>query len=90
MRQSRSWPLRSRPTGEGRDTVTARSLADLAKAKVALRALCHRCKHTATLYPATLAEKLGADRPITDVRRKLKCSDCGARGGMIRLTEVER
>jgi hypothetical protein len=78
------------PTGNGRSTLSDRTLGQLLSAKVALLAYCRRCKHRSLLYPATLAEKLGAARPAVDVQQFLKCSECGARGETLRVTEVER
>jgi hypothetical protein len=79
-----------RPSGNGRHDLSDRSLADLATAKVAFLAVCRRCRHRGLLYPAALAAKLGPVTSARDVPRRLKCSECGAKGGTVRVTEVER
>ena len=72
------------------ETRGVRSLSDAAVAKVTLRATCRRCKHSALLWPGDLAAKLGKAYPLASVQRRLKCSQCGAKGETLRVNEVER
>jgi hypothetical protein len=55
-----------------------RTLHDLAKAKLALVAVCQRCRHL--LFPFDLAERLGARFPVAELAPRLRCTDCRARG----------
>lgn len=48
----------------------------LLAAKMALVAVCRRCKHRAVLYPANLVDRFGTDCPSIEVRAHLRCSAC--------------
>lgn len=41
---------------------------------------CHGCGHNTTWPPREAARRLGGDCMVTDARRRLRCSACGARG----------
>jgi hypothetical protein len=66
-----------------------RTLRDLAIAKVALVAVCRRCRHQKLLFPYGLAEQLGANFPVEDLARRLRCTECRALG-MATLRESVR
>ena len=59
--------------GEGR------TLGELARAKMALVAVCPRCKHRRVLYPAVLIEQFGEACPAISLRPRLRCSGCRRR-----------
>ena len=42
-------------------------------------AICRRCKHRATLYPANLIPAFGKDCSAIELRPKLRCSECRAK-----------
>ena len=46
------------------------------RAKACLRCICRRCRHGALLFPMTLGEEYGWDRPLTEITRRLRCSKC--------------
>ena len=58
----------------------ARTLRDLARAKVALEAVCRRCNHRRLLLPYDLAAKLGAEFPVDQLAKRLRCTECQALG----------
>ena len=62
-----------------RDDDGRRTLADLMQRKIALVAICRRCKHRRLLLPGQLA---GREETLTiaDLRRRLRCSQCGGYG----------
>ena len=62
-----------------RDT-TARTLGDTIRNKAALVPICQRCKHRGLMFPAMLAEKLGAEFQVREVQPLLRCEGCGGRG----------
>jgi ribosomal protein L44E len=64
----------------GRAAGKPRTLRDLAVAKVALVAVCRRCRHQKLLFPYGLAERLGADFPIDRLAPRLRCTECRALG----------
>jgi hypothetical protein len=71
-----------------RETGAGRTLAQLVLAKMALVAICHRCKHRRVLYPANLIFKYGEDCPAIDLGERLRCSKCRYRSA--NLHEPER
>jgi hypothetical protein len=62
-----------------RATGAGRTLSQLVLAKMALVAVCRRCKHWRVLYPASLTLTYGADFPAIALRKRLRCSGCGSR-----------
>jgi len=52
----------------------ARTLRDLARAKIALVAICRRCSHRSVLFPHELAEKVGAEFPVDQLPPRLRCN----------------
>ena len=66
----------------------SRTLGQLIDSKMALVAICRRCKHQRVLYPANLIERFGADCPAIELREHLRCSSC--RGRMANLHESAR
>ena len=58
------------------ETAMGRTLGQLLDAKMALVAICRRCKHRSVLYPANLIPRFGADSPAINVRERLRCSAC--------------
>jgi len=65
-----------------------RTLGQLVESKMALVAICRRCKHQRVLYPANFVERFGADCPAIMLREHLRCSSC--RGRMANLHESAR
>jgi hypothetical protein len=61
----------------------SRTLGQFVNSKVALVAICRRCKHRRVLYPANYIERFDADRPAIELRKHLCCSSC--RGHMANL-----
>ena len=62
-----------------------RTLGQLVAAKMALVAVCRRCKHRRVLYPANLIPNLRRDFPAIELRQRLRCTGC--RGRMANLHE---
>ena len=61
-------PHRLRPGNRYlRDAEARRTLGDLMKSKTAVVAICRRCKHRRLLFPASLAERLGASFKVGGV-----------------------
>ena len=60
--------------------VTVRTLRDLARAKLALVAVCQRCRHRQLLFPLDLAERLGAGFLVAELAPRLRCTECKALG----------
>ena len=65
-----------------------RTLGDLVRAKMALVAVCRRCKHRRLLYPANLIPRFGETCPAINLREHPRCSSC--RGRMANLHESAR
>jgi hypothetical protein len=65
-----------------------RTFAQLIDQKMALVAICRRCKHHRVLYPANYIERFGPDCPAVELREHLRCSNC--RGRMANLHESAR
>jgi len=53
-------------------------------------ATCRNCRHRASLSPLGLAKRLGYDRTLEGLRRRLRCSKCGESAVDVRLIEPER
>jgi hypothetical protein len=62
-----------------RERGPGRTLGQLIDDKMALVAICRRCKHQRVLYPAVHLERFGDDCPAIALRHLLRCSSCGAR-----------
>jgi hypothetical protein len=56
-----------------------RSLGELIRARIALLAVCRRCRHESIVYPFALIPSLGEHCLAGEVARRLRCSACGAR-----------
>ena len=66
--------------------VTIRTLGDvLASQGYTLWANCGRCSRGVTLDPQKLAATYGADLKIAQLKRRLKCSQCGRRTSSVTL-----
>jgi hypothetical protein len=59
---------------------SVRTIRDLARAKLALVAVCQRCRHRQLLFPLDLAERVGPDFLVDQLPRRLRCTDCRALG----------
>jgi hypothetical protein len=57
-----------------------RTIQDLARAKLALVAVCQRCWHRHLLFPLDVTERLDANFPIPDVAPRLRYTECKALG----------
>jgi hypothetical protein len=55
-------------------------VGDAVRDRVPLWASCKGCGHRAKLDPAALARRVGYDAALPDLRRRLACTRCGARG----------
>lgn len=74
-------PHRLRPGNRYlRDAEARRTLGDLMKSKTALVASCRRCKHRRLLFPASLAERLGASFKVVELTKRLRCVGCRGYG----------
>jgi hypothetical protein len=80
-------PMNIRPPGR-HDRNLGRTLGQLIDCKMALVAICRRCKHRRVLYPANYVERFGEDCPAITLREHLCCSSC--RGRMANLHESAR
>jgi hypothetical protein len=67
---------------------SGRTLGQLDESKMALVAICRRCKHQRVLFPARLIERFGEDFPATKLQTRLRCSEC--RGRIANLHESSR
>jgi hypothetical protein len=54
-----------------------KTLGQLSESKLALVAVCRRCKHQHMLSLASLIERFGEDAYAIDIRAKLRCHACG-------------
>ena len=57
----------------------AESLGDLLVKHEHLWLRCEGCRHVAVLHPAVLAKAVGYDCKLTDLKRRLTCTKCGAK-----------
>jgi hypothetical protein len=81
--------LRMRPGNRyARETGIGRTLGQLVSAKMALVAVCRRCKHQRVLFPANYIARFGEEYPSIELRKFLRCSSC--RGRMANLHESAR
>ena len=53
-----------------------RTLGEMARAKMALVAVCRRCQHRKVLYLPRLIERFGENMPSIGIRKHLRCSNC--------------
>ena len=82
-------PHQMRPGNRyAREAGIGRTLGELVRAKMALVAVCRRCKHRRLLYPANLIPQFGEGFPAIELRERLRCSGC--RGRMANLHESSR
>jgi len=65
-----------------------RTLGQLIASKMALVAICRRCKHQRVLFPANYVPRFGEDYPAIELRKHLRCSSC--RGRMVSVYEASR
>jgi hypothetical protein len=70
------------------DRNLGRTLGQLVDAKMALVAICRRCKHQRVLYPANFIDRFGEDCSAILLREHLRCSECS--GKMANLHESSR
>jgi hypothetical protein len=71
-----------------RERGAGRTLGELVAAKIALVAVCRRCKHRRVLYPARLIARYGEHCPAIELRGRLRCTAC--RYGSANLHESSR
>ena len=67
------------------DRHVGRTLGQMTLAKMALVAICRRCKHRRVLYPADFISRYGENFPVIELRKHLRCTSC--RGRMANLYE---
>ena len=65
----------------------AKVLGDVLVERLYLRAACRSCSHRASLSSVELAQRLGYDFPLPDLKGRLRCSKCGKR--QVDVTAVE-
>ena len=65
----------------------AKVLGDVLVERLYLRAICRNCSHRASLSSVELAQRLGYDFPLPDLKDRLRCSKCGKR--QVDVTAVE-
>jgi hypothetical protein len=70
------------------DRNLGRTLGQLNDSKMALVAVCRRCKHQRVLYPTNYVDRFGEDCPAILLREHLRCNGC--RGKMANLHESAR
>jgi hypothetical protein len=89
QRRTMKLPHQMRPGNRyARETGAGRTLGQMACAKMALVAVCQRCKHRRVLYPANLIPTYGENFPTIELRKLLRCTGC--RGRMANLHESSR
>lgn len=54
------------------------TLSDLLNEDVGVFLWCYNCYHSATLDAVALTRRLGGSFPVTQIRRKCRCSVCGS------------
>jgi len=58
-----------------------KTIRDLARAKLAVEAVCQRCRHRHLFFPLDLAARVGdGNFPISELTQRLRCTSCRARG----------
>ncbi len=73
-------PHQMRPGNRyARETGAGRTLGELVRLKMALVAVCRRCKHRRLLYPANFVPQFGEHFPAIELRQRLRCSGCKGR-----------
>jgi len=55
------------------------TLGNAAVARVRLIVPCKACQHHVEPDPAEMAQRYGAETPVSDWRERLVCSKCGSR-----------
>jgi DNA-directed RNA polymerase subunit RPC12/RpoP len=82
-------PYQMRPGNRyAREDGFGRTLGQLVTAKMALVAVCRRCKHRRLLYPANLIPLYGENFPAIELRQRMRCTSC--RGRVANLHESSR
>jgi hypothetical protein len=61
------------------ETGMGRTLGQMIERKMALVAVCPRCKHRRVLFSRNFIERFGADCPAIELRRHMRCTQCCAR-----------
>lgn len=77
-----------RPAMRAGNRYDGRTLGELLAAKMALVAICRRCKHRRVLFPANYIARFGEAYPAIELRKQLRCTSC--RGRMANLHESSR
>ena len=73
-------PHQMRPANRyARESGVGRTLGQLVLAKMALVAVCRRCKHRRVLYPANFITRFGENFPAIELRKHLRCAGCWGR-----------
>ena len=62
-----------------RERGAGRTLGDLVRAKMALVAVCRRCKHRRLIHPANLIPQYGEGFVAIDLVPRLRCTGCRSR-----------
>ncbi len=57
-----------------------KSLGDVQRERLALVAVCRRCKHQHMLHLPLLIERFGDNAHAIDIQPRLRCGACGYRG----------
>jgi hypothetical protein len=86
--RSMKLPQQMRPGNRyARETGVGRTLGELVRAKMALVAVCRRCKDHC-LLPANFIPRFGENFPAIELRSRMRCSACSGR--MANLHESSR
>jgi hypothetical protein len=72
-------PHEMRPGNRYAREAVGRTLGELADAKMALVAVCRRCKHRRVLFTGNLIARYGENFPALKLREHLRCSSCRSR-----------
>jgi hypothetical protein len=56
------------------------TIARIGRLTKPLTITCRSCGHAVTWRPREASSRLGGDCIVTDARRRLRCSSCGANG----------
>ena len=71
--------------GGGKDGRRAVVLGDAVRDGHPLWVFCEACCHSATVDPARVAARVGYDCPVPELKRRMRCSQCGSRQVDVRV-----
>lgn len=86
-RDSIEIPSKSKVTRHHADPPIMQTIGDIT-GSFHLYAVCVTCSRMEQLPTARLIRDLGAETELADIRRRIRCNDCGARTTDIRIVYV--